>query len=536
MNSRLLSSALLLAGLVTAASAAPNAARPNIVYILCDDLGYGDVSALNPQGKIRTPNIDRLAREGMTFTDAHSGSSVCSPTRYGVLTGRYAWRSKLKSSVLGGLSPRLIEQGRMTVADLLKAQGYHTAAIGKWHLGMDWAKKGSGDVSELGIETRDQVFNVDYAAPIANGPTSVGFDYFHGISASLDMVPYTYIENDRVTVLPTEDRDYAMFSGREQFRNRKGPAAPGFEVENVLPDLTRKSVDYIRGRAAAAKAGQPFFLYLPFASPHTPIAPTKAWQGKSGLNAYGDFVMQTDWSVGEVLKALEEQGLTANTLVIFTSDNGCSPQADFPELLAKGHNPSFVFRGYKADIYEGGHRVPFLVRWPGRVAAGSQTAQTVCLTDFMRTAAEIVGASLPDTAAEDSVSFLPALLGRDRSALREAIVHHSINGSFSIRQGKWKLEFCPGSGGWSSPRPGVDDTSKLPLVQLFDLSTDRAEEKNLEREQPQVVAQLTKLMERYAAEGRSTPGSAQPNNGDVDIWKAGRAAHQPVAAKKGKKK
>ncbi len=537
MRSRLLPAALAFAALfVSVAPHASAAERPNIVYILCDDLGYGDVSCLNPQGKIRTPHMDRVAREGMIFTDAHSGSSVCTPTRYGVLTGRYAWRTKLKSGVLGGLSPRLIEQGRMTVTDLLKAQGYHTAAIGKWHLGMDWAKQGAGEVAALNIESREQVFNVDYAKPIANGVNAVGFDYYYGISASLDMVPYTYIENDRVTVLPTEDRDYPMFFGREQGRNRKGPAAPGFEMENVLPDLTRKAVDYIRGRADDAKSGQPFFLYLPFASPHTPIAPTKEWQGKSGLNAYGDFVMQTDWSIGEVLKALDEQGVAGNTLVMITSDNGCSPQAGFPELLAKGHNPSHVLRGHKADIYEGGHRVPFLVRWPGRIAAGRQSAQTIGLIDFMRTAADILQVTLPDNAAEDSVSILPALLGRDRAPLREAIVHHSINGSFSIRQGKWKLEFCPGSGGWSSPRPNQDDTSHLPLVQLFNLSADIAEEKNLEREHPEVVAQLTKLMEHYAAEGRSTPGAAQPNDGEVDIWNAGRAAHQPVASKKGKKK
>ena len=517
------------------ASAVGAAAKPNIVYILCDDLGYGDVSALNPQGKIRTPHMDRVAREGVVFTDAHSGSSVCTPTRYGVLTGRYAWRTKLKNGVLGGLSPRLIEQGRLTVADLLKAQGYHTAAIGKWHLGMDWAKKGSGGVAELNIESREQVQNVDYAKPITNGVNAVGFDYYYGISASLDMVPYTYIENDRVTVLPTEDRDYPMFFGREQGRNRKGPAAPGFEVENVLPDLTKKSVDYIRGRAAAAKAGQPFFLYLPLASPHTPIVPTKEWQGKSGLGSYGDFVLQTDWSIGEVLRALDEQGLAANTLVIVTSDNGCSPQAGFPELLAKGHNPNFVLRGHKADVYEGGHRVPFLVRWPGHAAAGTQSPQTICLTDFMRTAAEIVGASLPDNAAEDSVSFLPALLGRDRAPLREATVHHSINGSFSLRQGPWKLAFCPGSGGWSSPRPNLDDTSELPLVQLFDLSTDLVEQNNLAAAHPEIVARLTQVMERYAATGRSTPGTAQPNHSEVDIWKSGRAAHQPVSTKKGKK-
>jgi arylsulfatase A-like enzyme len=509
--------------------------RPNVIYILCDDLGYGDVSGLNPQGKIRTPHLDRIAREGMVFTDAHSGSAVCTPTRYGVLTGRYAWRSRLKSGVLGGLSPRLIEAGRPTVAGLLKAQGYHTAAIGKWHLGMDWARKEGGAVNANGVESREQVFNVDFTRPIANGVNTVGFDYYFGISASLDMVPYAYIENDRIAAQPTEDRDFAMFLGRETGRSRKGPTAPGFAVERVLPDFTRRALDYLGGRAAAAKAGTPFFLYLPLASPHTPIAPTPEWRGRSGLNAYADFVQETDASVGAILRALDEHGLARDTLVILTSDNGCSPQADYPELTGKGHNPSHVFRGHKADIYEGGHRIPFLVRWPARVAAGRTSAQTVCLTDFMRTMADVLQVPLPDTAAEDSVSLLPALLGRDRAPLREATVHHSINGSFAIRQGKWKLALCPGSGGWTAPRPGQHDTSALPLVQLFDLEADPGETKNLQAEQPEAVARLTALLERYVRDGRSTPGAPQANDGEVDIWKAARSAHQPLAGKKGKK-
>ena len=520
---------------LTAALAAVAADRPNIVFILCDDLGYGDVSCLNPKSKLKTPNMDRIAREGMLFTDAHSGSAVCTPTRYGVLTGRYAWRSQLKNGVLGGLSPRLIEQGRMTVASMLKAQGYHTAAIGKWHLGMDWAKKGAGDVNPLGVESREQVANVDYARPIENGVNSVGFDYFYGISASLDMVPYTYIENNRVVALPTEDRDYPMFFGRDQGRVRKGPAAAGFEVEHVLPDLTKKAVEYIGSRAADAKQGKPFFLYLPLASPHTPIAPTKVWQGKSGLYAYGVFVLQTDWGIGEVLKALDAHGVAKDTLIIMTSDNGCSPQADFPGLVSKGHNPSYVFRGHKADIFEAGHRVPFLVRWPGKITAGNKSEQTICLTDFMRTVADILQVSLPDNAAEDSVSILPALLRKDSIPLREATVHHSINGSFAIREGKWKLAFCPGSGGWSSPRPGQQDTSKLPLIQLFDLESDLGEERNVQEAHPEVVARLTKLLEKYVSEGRSTPGVAQANNGAVDIWKAAYAGHQPLTGKKGKK-
>ena len=503
-------------------------ARPNIVYILCDDLGYGDVRCLNPQGKIATPNIDRIAREGMIFTDAHSGSAVCSPTRYGLITGRYAWRSRLQQGVLGGLSPRLIERHRMTVASLLKEHGYHTACFGKWHLGMDWVLLEGKRVTELGIEAPDQVWNVDYSQPIANGPNDVGFDEYFGISASLDMVPYTFIENNRVAVLPAAEKEFPMVLGRPKEMTRKGPAAPDFDAGDVLPALVRKAVEYIGRRAAGAGQSKTFFLYLPLASPHTPIAATPEWRDKSGLNAYADFVMQTDWGIGQVLAALDEQKLAANTLVIVASDNGCSPFAQFDELLAKGHNPNYVFRGNKADIYEGGHHVPFLARWPAKVKPGTTSDRLICLSDFMATCAEIIGAALPAGAAEDSVSFLPALAGKLDAASRPAVVHHSSNGSFAIREGAWKLALCPGSGGWSAPRPGRDDSSGLPLVQLYDLAKDQAEQHNVQADYPDVVARLTALLGKYVADGRSTPGSMQANAVPVDIWKAGKAAHQPL--------
>ncbi len=493
------------------AASTSKAEKPNIVFILCDDLGYGDVSCFNPQGKLPTPAFDRIAAEGMMFTDAHSGSSVCTPTRYGVLTGRYAWRTRLQSGVLGGLSPRLIEPDRLTVAEFLRQQGYHTACIGKWHLGMDWVRIEGKPISELSIETPAQVWNVDYSQRIANGPNAVGFDYYFGISASLDMVPYTFIENDRVTAVPTVDKAFAMMTGRAGGTTRKGPAAPEFEAEQVLPRCTEKAVAYIAGRAEQAQQGRPFFLYVPLASPHTPIAPNQPFQGKSGLNAYGDFVMETDAAIGEILKALEKHGLADNTLVIATSDNGCSPQANFPELQAKGHEPSYVFRGHKADLFDGGHRIPFVARWPDRIKPGSKSDQTICLTDLFATCADLLGANVPPNAAEDSVSIWPALRGVDRQPLREAVVHHSVNGSFSIRQGKWKLLFCSGSGGWSAPRPGRDDDSGLPQVQLYDLQTDIGETKNLQSEHPEVVARLTALMEKYVDQGRSTPGIAQQN-------------------------
>lgn len=513
-NSAALVVAFFLSAVGSLLSAAP---KPNIIFILCDDLGYGDVAVLNPEGKIKTPHMDRLAKTGMYFTDAHSGSAVCTPTRYGVMTGRYCWRSKLKSGVLGGLSPRLIEQGRLTVADFLRQQGYATGCIGKWHLGMDWARPEGKPVSELNIEPREQVWNVDYSKPVTNGPTAVGFDYYFGISASLDMVPYTYIENDRVTALPTEDAEFLLYEGREGRTCRKGPTAPGFHTSQVLPKLEEKAASFIREKAGGAKSGKPFFLYLPLNSPHTPIAPTKEWQGKSGISFYADFVMQTDATIGAVQDAVDQSGIGENTLIIMTSDNACSPSADFAELKSHGHNPSHIFRGNKADIYEGGHRVPFLVRWPAMVKAGGKSDQVICLTDLFATTADILGQKLPDSAAEDSVSFLPALKGEDKGPLREATVHHSINGSFSIRQGKWKLELCAGSGGWSEPRPGSPGEKGLPDTQLYDLSADIGERKNVVAEHPEIVSQLTALLKKYIDEGRSTSGPPQKNDGEVNI-------------------
>jgi arylsulfatase A-like enzyme len=478
--------------------------RPNIVFILSDDLGYGDVKCNNPDGRIATPHIDRLAAAGLRFTDAHTTSSVCTPTRYSLLTGRYNWRSRLQRGVLGGLSPRLIEPGRLTVAALLRQHGYHTAAIGKWHLGMDWVTlPGKPEPERDNIESSNQVWSVDFTQPIAGGPTSVGFDYYFGISASLDMVPYTFIQNDRVTVVPRVNRAFPMTLGKPGGQTRRGPATPEFQVEDVLPTLTREAVDYIARRAAAAQAGQPFFLYLPLTSPHTPIAPTPAWRGRSGLNAYADFVQQTDACVGQVLRALDQHGLETNTLVLFTSDNGCSPQANLPELHQAGHAVNGPLRGHKADIWEGGHRVPFLVRWPGRVAPGTTSPQLISLVDFMATCADLLGVKLPSAAGEDSISFLPVLRGEPTGLRRDTLVHHSINGRFAIRQGRWKLALCPGSGGWSSPRDPEAVKQGLPPVQLYDLSADLGETRNVQGEHPEVVARLTRLLEQYQAEGRS---------------------------------
>ncbi len=498
--------------------------QPNIVYILADDMGYGDVSCLNSESKIHTANIDRLAAEGMAFTDAHASSAVCTPSRYSILTGRYNWRSWLKSHVTHGYSRPLIEAGRMTAASLLRDHGYATGCVGKWHLGWDWgmveksataepdARKISPAEARDRFELRKEVKpeDVDFAKPIINGPNEVGFDYFFGISASLDMAPHVYVENDRVTAQPdrvTGNDDLMQFW-------REGPTGADFEHEQVLPKMTAKALGYIDQQAAAQK---PFFLYFPLPAPHTPILPLPEFRGKSGTNLYGDFCLQVDDVVGQVLAALERNGIADNTIIIFTSDNGCSPRADFDELKKFGHNPSYVFRGHKADIYDGGHRIPLLIRWPEQMPAGRVCDDTVCLVDLLATCAEIVGAELPDDAGEDSVGNLDLWRGgKLNRSLREATVHHSIDGSFAIRKGRWKLELCPGSGGWSSPRPGKE-CEGLPAMQLYDMQADIGERVNVYDQHPEVVKELQALLTGYIENGRSTPGAPQPNT-DGPWW------------------
>jgi arylsulfatase A len=498
---------VLLAIFTVSCQAAPKAesTSPNIIYILADDLGYGDLSCLNEKSKIKTASLDKLASEGIFFTDAHSGSSVCTPTRYGIVTGRYAWRSRLKKSVIGGASPHLINPDRMTVADLLKKQGYHTAMIGKWHLGWDFQFTGKSTGNGLGFNSKKN--SIDYTKLVKNGPDANGFDYYYGHCGSLDMAPYVYVENGKVTALPdreTENKDSKGFW-------RKGPTGSDFKHIDVLPNCFNKANEYIEKRA---KTGKPFFLYLPIPSPHTPILPIKEFQGKSKTNLYGDFVMQIDWHVGQLMKVLKKNNIDQNTIVIFTSDNGCSPRADFKELADVGHSPSHIYRGHKADIYEGGHRIPFIVHWPAKIKPNQISSETICLTDLMATAGDINNAVIPDNAAEDSVSFLPALLGQKMDKpLREATVHHSINGSFALRQGQWKLILCPGSGGWSSPRPKEAYKGKLPVIQLYNLNSDPGEKNNIYKENKEKVKELYSLLKKYVEEGRSTPGNKQSNEG-----------------------
>lgn len=467
-------------------SRATSLGKPNIVYILADDLGYGDIACLNLlRGKIPTPHIDRLAKEGITFTDAHSGSSVCTPTRYGLLTGRYAWRTRLQKGVLdGGSEDPLIAADRLTLPAMLRPHGYTTACIGKWHLGF---------MPAASFEPLPKKKGMPYGFPlgtrIVGGPTSRGFDYFWGCSNARTMA--SLIENDRVVeLLPPAE---------------------------MLPRLTQRAVDYLGERASDAKPGRPFFLYVALTSPHLPILPAADWKGRSPLGIYGDFVMQTDDSVGQILASLDRHGLAENTLVVFASDNGCSVDAGVGSLEAQEHFPSAWFRGYKTDVWEGGHRVPFFARWPGHVTAGSASNALICLGDSMATIARLLDVRLPAAAAPDSVSFHSSLLG-DRGAIGRAdIVHHSALGIFAIRSGRWKLIMGGGSGGVSHPTDTEARAQSLPDAQLYDLEADPGETRNLVQTHPTEAARLAALLARYVARGRSTPGPEQANDVAVQL-------------------
>jgi len=462
--------------------------RPNVVFIMADDMGIGDLSCYNAQSKITTPHMDALAKDGMRFTDAHSGSAVCTPTRYGVLTGRYCWRSKLKSGVTWGKSACIIPKSRLTVASFLKTAGYNTGCVGKWHLGLDWARDGK---------------KINYTKPITLGPKQLGFDFFFGIPASLDMPPYVYVENDKVLKAPTAK--IAGKGGKAMIRG--GPAFPGFREKDVLPDFTKQAVGFIDRQSK----DKPFFLYFPLASPHTPVAPNKAFLGKSKAGLYGDFVIETDWAVGQVTAALKKKGVYENTLIIVTSDNGSSPHG-FPigEEKQYDHLTSHLYKGRKSHTYEGGHRVAFIAAWPNRIKAGTVSTQVVCLTDLLATCADVLGQKIPQTAGEDSVSFLPALDGKQRSkSLRDSVVHHSLNGTFCLRHENWKIIFGKGHGGFSSIKQSV---SRKP-IQLYDMKSDVGETKNVASSHPEVVEQLRAMMAGYVTHGRSTPGTAQSNDG-----------------------
>ncbi|MFK7789682.1 MAG: arylsulfatase [Phycisphaeraceae bacterium] len=462
---------------------------PNIVFILADDMGIDSISVNNPaMGPLKTPNIDGLARQGMNFTDAHSASAVCTPTRYGLLTGRYCWRTELKSEVLWDYGRPLIEADRLTVAELLKENGYATGMIGKWHLGLDWYDK-DGNIANHDLKIKDAIWRpqngsadrvraverrIDWTKPVTGGPTDQGFDDYFGVDLP-NMAPYAWISQDRLTAIPSVPKPKSMFGN-------DGPMVPGWELEDILPTLAERSAEWIEAKSQQDK---PFFLYLSLTSPHSPIAVSEPFQGKSGISVYADFIVETDWVVGHVMQALEDAGVADNTLVIFSTDNGTAAFARFDEIKKKGVDFQANFKGRKGQIWEGGHRVPFIARWPGVIEAGSTNDEVICLNDFMATTAELLDTVLPDDTAEDSTSILRLLTGEATTLPdRSAVVHHDYRGNFAIRQGRWKLVIAEKN-------------------QLYDMHADPKETTNLAAKHPAVVERLATLLKTYQESGRS---------------------------------
>jgi arylsulfatase A-like enzyme len=474
---RLIAILAVIAALLSMADVSHAQNKPNIVYIMADDMGYGDTTVYNPKSKIPTPNMDALAAQGIVFTDAHSPSSVCTPTRYGVLTGRYSWRTRLKRGVFGGFNRPLIEPGRMTVPSLLKEHGYATACIGKWHLGMDWTLK-EGVVEQEG-ET------VDVSKPIRRGPLDHGFDYYFVTpGCTTDDPPYCFVENNRILGDP-------VVTSPGDDPERRLLMAPGWRHEDADIAFANKAVGFIK-KHVATNPDQPFFLYLPVSVPHIPWLPPESVKGRSEAGARGDQVVLADVILGQVMETLDTLGMAGNTLLIFTSDNG-------PREGVHSHSPAGDLRGLKGMIWEGGHRVPFIARWPGHIQPGTKSDALTTLTDLLATTSAIVGAELPDDAGEDSFNMLPALLGEElNTPIRDSAIHHSGSGAFALRQGDWKLIVGTKGDGYINDLPREDAPG-----QLYNLGDDPHETHDLWDTHPEMVERLHAVLDGYRDKGSS---------------------------------
>jgi arylsulfatase A len=492
--------------------------RPNIVYILADDMGFGDIRSYNPNSQVNTPNIDRIASNGMRFTNAHSSSSVCSPTRYSILTGRYAWRTSLQSGVINSHAPGLIEPSRLTVGEMLQSVGYSTAAIGKWHLGENWVTTNGGAPLPDGT-------NVDYTQPFTNGPTAHGFDTYFGTDI-INWPPYSYIRDNRTVGSDLHTPAVPVGSTGNNTNpyvppggNQPGLVTPGFDLRKVMPDITDEAVSYISNRAAQP---DPFFLYFPITAPHEPIFPPPFLQGTTGKGNYGDFIATVDWAVGRVLDTLHDpngdedtsDSILDDTLIVFTADNGAEGHIAFP--TSPGTIGGTPLRGDKHTIYEGGHRVPLIAQWNPRIQAGSSSDQLVELNDFMATVADVIDYQLPASAAPDSVSIAPLLLGETTDPARNRGVQHSFGGAFAFRQfdengQEWKLIFTSTDGGSGAGKHDpMTPITNFGQLQLYNLSTDPGEQTNLLSGGGTPIMQqrataMQAVLQQFISSGQSNP-------------------------------
>jgi len=503
---------LSLLGAWPSAALPDHQAKPNIVLILADDLGYGDVSCYNSEAKVSTPNIDQLASSGMRFTDAHSPSTVCTPTRYSLLTGRMAFRNGMKGVFTGAGGPCLIKADRLTLPGLLRSQGYTTAMFGKWHVGMTFYDKDGKAIDKNGL---DAVKRIDYSQPISGGPIDRGFDHFFGTACcpTTDWL-YAYIDGDKIPVPPTRIVDREPLPKHPYSRdNRPGMIAPGFDLEEVDMVFLQKSLEFLESHKKQSP-DKPFFLFHSAQAVHLPSFAGRAFKGKTGAGPHGDFIFELDYIVGRLVKKIDQLGYGKNTLLIFTSDNGPEVPTVINMRKTYQHDGARPWRGVKRDQWEGGHRVPFIARWPKRIEAGSTSEQTVCLTDLMATCATLSGTTIPRDAAEDSFDILPALLGQaGDKPIREYTLHQTISLALAIRHGDWKYLDHKGSGGNNYERKGEWGLKQFALPehapdapgQLYNLANDPGETTNLYNEHPKIIKMLKAKLEAFKTGGRSAP-------------------------------
>ena len=515
-NRTLFSSVALALGLLAAwpstAEADHHGAKPNILFILADDLGYGDVGCYNPEAKAPTPNIDRLAKEGMRFTDAHSPSTVCTPTRYSLLTGRMAFRNGMKGVFTGAGGPCLIEDDRLTIAGMLRGQGYATAMFGKWHVGLTFYDKEGKPITKNGLEA---VERIDYSQPITGGPIDRGFDQFFGTACcpTTDWL-YAYIDGDKIPMPPTGIVNRKPLPKHPYSRdNRPGMIAPGFDLEEVDMVFLQKSLEFLEEHKKKSP-DKPFFLFHSAQAVHLPSFAGRAFKGKTKAGPHGDFIFELDYIIGLLMSKLDQLGYGENTLVIFTSDNGPEVRTVIDMRKTHKHDGARPWRGVKRDQWEGGHRVPFIARWPKQIKAGSTSAQTICLTDVMATCAALTGAAIPRNAAEDSYNILPVLLGQaGDKPVREYTLHQTISLALAIRHGNWKYLDHKGSGGnnygregeWGMKQFALPERAPGAAGQLYDLAKDPGETTNLYNEHPEIVKALKAKLDEYKTSGRSAP-------------------------------
>ncbi|MCG6190682.1 sulfatase family protein [Maribellus maritimus] len=488
---------------------------PNIIFIFADDMGYGDVSCNNPYSRVSTPAIDQLAKEGIRFTEAHSAGSVCTPSRYGLITGRYFFRAPKQRSHWGYLSP-YISPERETIGDMLKKSGYTTACIGKWHLGLNWQRKDKS-LPLIEAQGRAGYTNVDFSLPVSGGPYDLGFDYSFIMPASLDMPPYVFVKNNEVVdqeIILTADMypnrlEKTEFAWDKKYINdddiywergvwwRNGEMSKSFNVEECLDAITKEGLAFIE---RVSETENPFFLYLPLTGPHTPWVPNKHFKGKTGLGTYGDFIMQIDNIVAQITELIKEQGIEKNTMIIFSSDNGAAWETE--DILQYAHQSNWGRRGMKGDTWDGGHHIPLVIKWPEKIKAGTIYNYDIGLTDFYATFADMTHQEMNENEAEDSYSFMTVLNGNREEKFRDHIIYLSSSGKLAIKKGDWKYIQGLGSGGFSYPA-NLSPVKNGPTSQLYNMKKDIEEKNNLFLQKPKIAEELNTYLKKLVENGYS---------------------------------